>query len=244
MAEAKQKTQRAGRVQDAFTTLETLCGMAEAAKDAPKPVADFTKAIGKLTQYVDGMNGSAAAVVEALVEKELAQRWQVVLADLREISTTLVSTGEVIDREEGDRKAKALASMVDAELLDDDDVEPAKVLVDRWRKSAPGKSTGSKSAESSTSKDIAPLGFTVQVACQKQGCGWSARTSQDNLNSIRRQAQVHSDKVHGQPMVNGEPLHAGITEALCTVGMSGRYEVKSADAAEGGNFTVTRVVSS
>lgn len=242
---AAQKTQRAGRVADAFDTLAALCEKAEAAKDAPKPVQDFTKAVGKLTAYVDGMNGSAAAVVEALMAagEDIPNRWQQALSELRVISSALVTKGEDVDREEGDRKAKALRSMVDAELLEDDDVDPAKELVERWSKSAPSKG-GRTSSGSSTSKDIAPLGFTVQVACQKTGCEWSARTSQDNLNSIRRQAQVHSDKVHGQPMVNGEPLHQGITEALCSVGMSGRFERKDAVAAEGGSFTVTRVAAS
>lgn len=231
---------RAARVQEAFDTLDALCVASEAAKDAPKPVQDFTNAIGKLIGYVENMNGSASDVVAALLDagEDLPTRWQDTYSALQVIRGALSIKGEDVNRSAGDIKAKALRSMIEAEMLDETDVEPAQVLVERWAKSAPKKSGGSSGGSSTT--PVAPLGFKVTVSCQKQGCAWHANTEQDNLNSIRRQAQVHSDKQHGQPMVSGQPLHAGITEALCTVGMKGKYETKAANAAEGGGFTVTR----
>lgn len=236
---ASKTESREDRVADYVRRLTDFTVSAEAVKDAPKPVADFTKAIGKLTGYVDSMNGDASAVVEALVLKGHAEVWQDTLDNLRLIASTLTGgASEGPDRSEGDALAKKLSALVEADLVEEDDASTFTSLVTRWQASAPkgSKSSGSKSG---TRTAVKQLGFTVHVKCDK--CEWSTSSTADNLNSVRDLAlNKHARKVHGFDGSDGTRA-AGLTEALAAVGMtSSKFEVGSSTQTQGGGFLVTR----
>lgn len=223
------------RIDLSFATLEDMVTKAEASKEENQSVREFAAKVNGLVKYVDNLNGSAGQIVEALGDH--AQSWSDVIDNLRTIGAQ-VSKSSGLDRSAGDESVNALKVLSGAPLFAFDDTPELKAkaddLIARWATSAPTKSTRGDGSGT----PVPELGFTVAVSCQVQGCGHRATTSKDNLNSIRRQAQVHARDTHKVLAVDrGSEFHRGITEALKLV-MEG-----NGNAAEGGNFMVARVTA-
>lgn len=236
MAQEK-KTTRAPKVAEAFDVLTKLVEAQEASKGQAKPVSDFVSLLTNLTTKTEKADdASKMALVEALPADALGFATDT-LDRVSLLASFLAGSAEDVDREAGDLKVSALRAMIAADILEDDDVEPAQALITRWEASAPTKSRRSGSG---SAKEIPALGFTVKVSCQHEGCAWGASTNQDNLNSVRWQASKHV-KSHGRDLTKGNPSFIGLTEALAKVGMTTKgIDAGEASAAEGGGFTVTR----
>ena len=233
----KKKTTGNPMVDEALDALTGLVDVAEAQKDQGKPVAEFTR---KARSLVDAFSGNVDLLPGLAGEGALAYATDsidrlVLLVD------ALAPSSEEVDRAEGDAKANALRMLVSANMVTDAEVRSSiESLVGRWDASKGKRASASGGSGSSSARG--PLGFTVTLKCEHAGCAWTNSTGADNLNSLRRQAQIHEKDTHTNPeFVQGNARYVGLTDALASVGMYAKgRDIGSAKTAQGGGYLVTR----
>lgn len=122
------------------------------------------------------------------------------------------------DRSEGNKLAAWLIASIEAALIDGDDREKAEAAVEAWTATAPKTRQTRSDSAAGTSTAFAPLGFTVEVACDR--CAFKASTTRDNVNSIRDQVKRHEVDKHGadkDTLGRSSAFHANATACLNTL---------------------------
>lgn len=224
------------RMADAFASLEAQVTKAEEEKGKAKPVSDFARVIGGVLGKVSTFDEEANSAIAAALGTDGIGLLVTSVDSLRALATALGGKGEDADREAGDMSANSIRALVTAHLLDPAQEETATALLARWDATKPGKARKSGGSSSTDTKRVTPLGFSVRITCQEVGCDWSASCSKDDLNSIRRQGQVHArDKHQNVDITRGHESHKMLTEAL------GKVMHDGSASQDGGKFIVSKV---
>lgn len=222
------------RITAAFTNLETLVTTAETAKDETAAVREFAGKLSSTLKFVDGLKDTDAGYKVLAAMGDTVESWVTTVDGLRSVSE-VVSKVAGIDRAQGDESVNALKVLSGAPLFAFEDEPEAKAkaddLIARWLATAPTTRTRGEGS----GNPPADLGFTVRASCQVAGCGYTASTGKDNLNSFRHQCAKHEKDTHKHLTVErGTEWHKGITAAMQKV-MGGE-----SDAQEGGNWVIVK----